>query len=255
MIDIHCHLLPGIDDGSKGLGTSLDLAEAAVSDGITHAILTPHHMNGQYLNHAQDVLSEATRFQQTLDDANINLKVYPAQEVRITGDLVNALDQGDLLSLDGQGQYMLIEFPSREVPLFTFDMLFNLKQRGVVPIIAHPERNEAMMDDPSLLYRMVSEGAFAQVTASSYVGTFGKKVRRFSEDIIEHGLAHVLASDAHYLPGRSYEMRAAFDKLNSEHGSELADLFEENAKAIINGTPVHSLRTTPIKKRRFLDPY
>jgi len=116
MIDVHCHMLPGIDDGSKDLMTSLDLAQAAVADGITHALMTPHHMNGRYTNHAADVIRMTDEFQGELDRNNIPLTIYPCQEVRINGQLLDAIDHGDILTCDASGHYVLIEFPSDDVP-------------------------------------------------------------------------------------------------------------------------------------------
>ncbi|MBJ7673427.1 tyrosine-protein phosphatase [Weissella confusa] len=255
MIDIHSHLLPGIDDGSDSLDISLQMARDAVADGVTHALMTPHHMNGRYVNHASDVINLTADFQTELNNANIPLTVFPSQEVRINGGLLSALDDGDILTTDEQGTYILIEFPSDDVPAFTMDMLFQIQQRGLVPIIVHPERNTRLMEEPQLLYDMVSRGAYAQVTASSYVGTFGKAVTAFSEDIIANGLAHLFASDAHYIPGRKYEMTAAFDKLKAAYGSDSAKQFDDNAKALVNGERLSRQHQTPIKKKRFFSAY
>ncbi|TGE63772.1 tyrosine protein phosphatase [Weissella confusa] len=255
MIDIHTHLLPGIDDGSESLDVSLQMARDAVADGVTHALMTPHHMNGSYVNHASDVIKLTADFQTELNNANIPLTVFPSQEVRINGGLLSALDDGDILTTDEQGTYILIEFPSDDVPAFTMDMLFQIQQRGLVPIIVHPERNTRLMKEPQLLYDMVSRGAYAQVTASSYVGTFGKAVTAFSEDIIANGLAHLFASDAHHIPGRKYKMTAAFDKLKVAYGSDSAKQFDDNAKALVNGERLSRQHQTPIKKKRFFSAY
>ncbi|WP_134644342.1 tyrosine-protein phosphatase [Weissella cibaria] len=255
MIDIHSHLLPGIDDGSESLDVSLQMACDAVADGVTHALMTPHHMNGRYVNHASDVIKLTADFQTELNNANIPLTVFPSQEVRINGGLLSALDDGDILTTDEQGTYILIELPSNDVPAFTMDMLFQIQQRGLVPIIVHPERNTRLMKEPQLLYDMVSRGAYAQLTASSYVGTFGKAVTAFSEDIIANGLAHLFASDAHHIPGRKYEMTAAFDKLKATYGSDLAKQFDDNAKALVNGERLSRRHQTPIKKKRFFSAY
>lgn len=255
MIDIHSHLLPGIDDGSENLNVSLQMARDAVADGVTHALMTPHHMNGRYVNHASDVIKLTADFQTELNNANIPLTVFPSQEVRINGDLLSALDDGDILTTDEQGTYILIEFPSDDVPAFTMDMLFQIQQRGLVPIIVHPERNMRLMKEPQLLNDMVSRGAYAQVTASSYVGTFGKAVTAFSEDIIANGLAHLFASDAHHIPGRKYNMRAAFDKLTKQYGQSMVNEFDNNARALVNGEPLVRWHETPIKKKVFFSAY
>ena len=255
MIDIHSHLLPGIDDGSESLEISLQMARDAVADGVTHALMTPHHMNGRYVNHASDVIKLTADFQTELNNANIPLTVFPSQEVRINGGLLSALDDGDILTTDEQGTYILIEFPSDDVPAFTMDMLFQIQQRGLVPIIVHPERNTRLMKEPQLLNDMVSRGAYAQVTASSYVGTFGKAVTAFSEDIIANGLAHLFASDAHHIPGRKYNMRAAFDKLTKQYGQSMVNEFDNNARALVNGEPLVRWHETPIKKMIFFSAY
>lgn len=255
MIDIHSHLLPGIDDGSENLNVSLQMARDAVADGVTHALMTPHHMNGRYINHASDVIKLTVDFQTELNNANIPLTVFPSQEVRINGGLLSALDDGDILTTDEQGTYILIEFPSDDVPAFTMDMLFQIQQRGLVPIIVHPERNTRLMKEPQLLNDMVSRGAYAQVTASSYVGTFGKAVTAFSEDIIANGLAHLFASDAHHIPGRKYNMRAAFDKLTKQYGQSMVNEFDNNARALVNGEPLVRWHETPIKKKVFFSAY
>lgn len=255
MIDIHSHLLPGIDDGSENLNVSLQMARDAVADGVTHALMTPHHMNGRYVNHASDVVKLTADFQTELNNANIPLTVFPSQEVRINGGLLSALDDDDILTTDEQGTYILIEFPSDDVPAFTMDMLFQIQQRGLVTIIVHPERNTRLMKEPQLLNDMVSRGAYTQVTASSYVGTFGKAVTAFSEDIIANGLAHLFASDAHHIPGRKYNMRAAFDKLTKQYGKSMVNEFDNNARALVNGEPLVRWHKTPIKKKVFFSAY
>ncbi|RRG18152.1 tyrosine protein phosphatase [Weissella viridescens] len=255
MIDIHCHLLPGLDDGSDSLDHSLELAQAAVADGITHALMTPHHMNGRYVNHAPEVAQATADFQDALDAAQIPLVVFASQEVRINGELLTALDAGDILTTDPFGTYMLLEFPSEEVPAYSEKMIFDIQQRGIIPIIVHPERNQGFMDKPEQLYEFINRGALAQVTASSYVGVFGKKVQAFAQDIIDNGLAQFLASDAHYMENRDYVMGDAFAQLVREKGQKTADLFDKNAKAAINGDPIQRLVPQPIKKKRFFAKY
>ncbi len=234
---------------------SLELARAAVADGITHALMTPHHMNGRYMNHAQDVINRTDAFQEELTKAGIPLTVFPCQEVHISGDLLSAIDNADILTTDENGTYILIEFPHDDIPTYATDMLFQVMQRGITPVIVHPERNEKFMAHPELLYDFINRGCYSQVTASSYVGTFGKSVQAFADDIINNGLAHVFASDAHHLKNRDYEMSAAFRRLTKEHGAEYADTFENNAKALVNGDPVQRFRQTPIKKKRFFAKY
>ncbi|MCJ2385362.1 tyrosine protein phosphatase [Lactiplantibacillus plantarum] len=252
MIDLHCHLLPGVDDGSANLDVSLRLAQEAVENGVTHALLTPHHMNGVFMNHRSDVVVQTKNFQEQLEQHGIGLTVFPGQEVRINGDLLTALDNNDILFADESGQYLMLEFPDDDVPAYTSDMIYQLQQRGIIPIIVHPERNTKIMNHPNLLFELLEKGCLSQITASSYVGTFGRKVELFSRQLIEAGQGYIFASDAHDLPGRKYVMREALDKLKMEFGNELAEEFEENAKSIINGDVVtpHQLQTVKIRRKK-----
>lgn len=254
MVDLHCHLLPGIDDGSKSMEISLRLAREAVENGVTHALLTPHHMNGRYVNHKQDVIKRTAEFRQQLEKNNIPLTVFPGQEVRINGQLIDALDKDDILFADEDNRYLMLEFPDDDVPHYTNQMIFELQQRGITPIIVHPERNTKIMAHPELLYQLLQKGCLSQITASSYVGTFGKKVEDFSKKLIANGQGYLFASDAHDLPGRKYEMRQAFEKLSQEYDAKLAERYADNARAIINGenVPVNEVRELKKEKRFWL---
>jgi protein-tyrosine phosphatase len=252
MIDLHCHLLPGIDDGSKDMETSLKLAQEAVENGITHALLTPHHMNGVYINHKSDIIRLTEEFQKAITDTGIELTVFPGQEVRINGDLLQALDDDDILFADDGNRYLMLEFPDDDVPTYTNDMIYQLQMRGIVPIIVHPERNTKIIKHPEIISQLLEKGCLSQITASSYVGTFGEKVETFSRQLISTGQAYVFASDTHDLPGRKYEMNEAFKKMKSEFGQGLAEEFKENAKFIINGDIVvpHAVQSTQTVKKR-----
>ncbi|KRL27198.1 tyrosine-phosphatase protein [Limosilactobacillus frumenti DSM 13145] len=250
MVDLHCHLLPGIDDGSKNMGISLQLAREAVENGITHALLTPHHMNGRFVNHKQDVIQLTDQFRQQLASHNIPLTVFPGQEVRINGGLIEALDKDDILFADEGNRYLMLEFPDDDVPHYASQMIFELQQRGITPVIVHPERNTKIIAHPELLYELLQKGCLSQITASSYVGTFGKKVANFSQRLIANGQGYVFASDAHDLPGRKYEMRQAFGKMSQEFGRSLAEQYADNARSIINGEDVLSNDIRPLKKKK-----
>lgn len=251
MIDLHCHLLPGVDDGSKSMDISLKLANDAVRDGIDYALLTPHHMNGVYLNHKKAVIQQTQEFQVELDRHKISLKVFPGQEVRINGDLLTALDQDDILFADESERYLMLEFPDDDVPSYTSNMIYELMRREIIPIIVHPERNTKIMEQPEILYELLSKGCLSQITAGSYVGIFGRKVRRFTQQLIQAGQAYIFASDAHNLPNRKYEMTNAFKRLTCEYGTSYVKKFENNARNIINGDEVAVNDINKLKKHFF----
>lgn len=255
LIDLHCHLLPGVDDGSKDLDMSLGMARVAVQQGISHIVLTPHHMDGTYVNHKSDVLAKTTAFQQALTAAEIPLTVFAGQEVHLTGDLMKALDTDDILFLDANERYLLLELPHSEVPAYTREIIFALQTRGIVPVIAHPERNHGFQTDPDKLYDFMQMGCLTQLTASSYVGVFGDSVEKLTAKIINAGMGITFASDAHNFKGRRFLMADAYAKLADQAGAETAARFKSNAKAIINGDDIAMPEIKKIsavkKKRRF----
>ena len=179
IVDLHCHILPGIDDGSPDLEHSLDLARAAVADGVTHILATPHHLDNNYVNHRTDVIKAVQNFQNELAAEQIALQVFPGQEVHINGDLPQRY--ADLLGADEKKRYMLLEFPHSNVPAYAKRLIFELQKLGTTPIIVHPERNKEIQKDLNILYDFIQHGALAQVTATSYAGGFGDHVADISK--------------------------------------------------------------------------
>lgn len=255
LIDLHCHILPGVDDGAKDLSMALGMAQDAVKQGITNILLTPHHMDGDYTNHKEDVIKKTSAFQRELINAGIPLSVFPGQEVHLTGDLLEALDADDILFMDEAGKYLLLELPHSGVPEYAEDMIFELKARGITPVIAHPERNHGFQKSPDKLYDFVQMGCLTQLTSSSYLGVFGSNVEELTDKIIKSGMGFVFSSDAHNFKGRRFLMNEAFQKLSKHEGKRRAELFNLNAKAIINGDDVTTQGFSKIsslkKKRRF----
>ncbi|WP_125771772.1 tyrosine-protein phosphatase [Companilactobacillus furfuricola] len=255
LIDLHCHILPGVDDGAQDMQMALTLAKAAVDEDISHILVTPHHMDGVYLNHRQDVIEHTAAFQNELAMNQIPLVVFPGQEVHLTGQLPAAIEASDILFMDETDRYLLLELPHSGVPEYTNKMLFDLIAQGITPVLAHPERNAGFQKDPNKLYDLVKMGCLTQITASSYLGVFGSKVQQLTEKIVKADQGYIFASDAHNFEGRRFLMKEAFSKLANEEGQDKAKLFNENAKNIINGDDVVRMNSQKItkvpKKKRF----
>ncbi|WP_342433485.1 CpsB/CapC family capsule biosynthesis tyrosine phosphatase [Neobacillus sp. FSL H8-0543] len=251
MIDIHCHLLPGIDDGAKDLNDSLMMAKQAVSEGI-HTIIATPHLNSQYNNRRRNILEKVSELNQFLKAENVNLTILAGQEPRIYGEILEDYDKDEIQTLNGS-QYVFIEFPSNHVPRYTEKLLFDIQLKGLTPIIVHPERNSELIERPEKLFQLVEKGALTQVTASSLCGYFGKKIKTFSEQLIEANLAHFIASDAHNVTSRSFKMREAFDIIEEKYGNEMVYLFEENAALLVEGKNViKEIPEQVRRKKRFL---
>ena len=155
MIDIHCHILPGIDDGAKSIEDSIQMAKEAVSQGITTIIATPHY-NSKYVNEKPAIIAAAAELSETLSKEQIPLTILPGQETRIYGELLEDYDSGKLLPL-ADTSYFFIELPSGHVPRYTERVLFDVQMKGLVPIIVHPERNQEIIQNPDLLYQLCEQ--------------------------------------------------------------------------------------------------
>nr|WP_321293217.1 CpsB/CapC family capsule biosynthesis tyrosine phosphatase [uncultured Trichococcus sp.] len=250
MIDLHCHLLPDVDDGAQTLEDSLAMAQKAVAEGISHILVTPHHQNGKYLNHKEAVLEATAALQNEFDCRGIGITLYPSQEIRINGDLLKDIENDDILFIDEEHRYLLIEFPTLSIPEYTETLFFKLRQQGITPVIVHPERNQAIIDDPNILLPFIERGALAQLTASSYVGAFGKDIAQLSSRLIEANLVHVIASDAHNVSGRGFHYKKAFSKLEAEFGSGKVQYFNQNAKDLLNGDVIHTEAPVELRTKR-----
>lgn len=239
--DIHCHLLPGIDDGAKCWDDALAMARQAVAEGITTSILTPHQL-GNYTHTRGDTIRQLTvEFQRHLVAQQIPLRVLPGADVRIDGDMLTRLRSGDCLSLADTGKYVLLELP-HELYMPLEPVLDALQRIGMVGILSHPERNEGLLRHPELMTGLVERGCLMQLTADSITGVFGEQPRAFSERMIRAGLIHFVASDAHSPRRRRPRMRAALETVAEWAGSEYAVAVGcTNPAAVAAGRPCPAL--------------
>lgn len=251
MIDLHCHILPHVDDGPTNLIQFFEMAHAAESAGVTHIVATPHHLNGQYENVKADILPICRQYNDYLQQENISITIHPGQELRIHRELLHSLEIGDILTLDNKGKFLLLELPPNEVPEYTQEMIYELLLKGITPIIAHPERNRALIDNNHILFELVSEGALAQLTAGSIIGQFGKKIKVFAEKMIDHHLAHFVASDAHNCHSRGFSLHEAYEEMTTLFGSQQVMYFKKNAEAILIGQTIPRKQPIPMRRKLF----
>jgi protein-tyrosine phosphatase len=251
MIDIHCHILPGIDDGPGTLEDTIALAKSALKEDIHTIIATPHHKNGRYINLKPDIIKKVTELNEILTKENIPLTILPGQEIALHGEILEGYDNGEILTLDGT-QYLFIELPATHVPRYTEEIVYELQLKNIVPIIVHPERNAEIIERPGILYELVEKGCLAQITASSIVGAFGKRVKTFSEQLIDANLIHFIASDAHNLNKRTFRMQQAYSIIKNRYDWDMVYFFKENAELLIQGNNIYKEIPNQVKKRRLL---
>ncbi|MGV3083901.1 tyrosine-protein phosphatase [Enterococcus dispar] len=251
MIDLHCHILPGIDDGAEDLAASIAMAEKAISQGITHILCTPHHNNGKYSNPKSTVVPRVLALQAELDKRNLPLTVLEGQEVRITGELIEDIKNNEILFTDLDDTYILIEFPTMDVPAYTEDIFFQLRGMGKIPIIVHPERNAKFREDSNRLMEYLDMGCLAQLTAPSYVGTFGKSIQKTAKEMVKHNLVQMVASDAHGVNKRNFYLKEAYEAIAKDFGEAKVVAMKQVAKDLLNGDQIVLPNYTAVKKKKF----
>ncbi|OIN07244.1 tyrosine-protein phosphatase [Oceanisphaera psychrotolerans] len=204
LVDIHNHLLPGIDDGAASLGDALALARAAVADGITHCVCTPHMHPGKFDNDRASISAAFGQLKAALTEQAIPLHIAMAAEVRFGLELMAQITNNEIPLL-GQWQgkpVLLLEFPHNEIPFGADKLTQWLFKQGIVPMIAHPERNRGVQESQRKLTPFINQGCLFQVTAGSVTGYFGKPSQQLAEQLLKEGIVTVLASDAHNLQYR-----------------------------------------------------
>ncbi|UTR16175.1 tyrosine protein phosphatase [Salipaludibacillus sp. LMS25] len=251
MIDIHCHILPYLDDGAQSEKDLVSMAQVASEDGITTIVATPHHKNGSYENVKETVLKAVESANNILQKKDIEVLIKPGQECRLYGEIIADFRAGYIQTLN-DSKYLFVEFPSSQVPRFSKQLFYDLQIEGVVPVIVHPERNHVFIKKPDMLYEFVKNGALTQVTAGSVAGKFGKKISKFSFELIESHLTHFIASDAHNTLNRTFNMAEAYDVINRKYGIDYNHYFKENAERLLNDDHIICEQPQRIQKRKIL---
>jgi len=237
VIDLHCHLLPGFDDGPKTLDEALEMARIAVANGITRAHVTPHLHPGRWENDRAKIEAAVQAYRAALTAAGIPLEVGFAAEVRLDYDILPLIEADRvpfLGSLEGF-RVMLLEFPHSHVPVGADKFVAWLLARNIRPMLAHPERNKDLMRDPSKLQPFVDQGCLLQVTADAVVGGFGEQSALRAREFLERGWVTVLASDAHDAVNRPPRIAPGRDAAAKIVG-------EAEALRLTQGTPLQIVR-------------
>jgi protein-tyrosine phosphatase len=238
VIDIHCHLLPGIDDGAGDMNEALAMARAAYDNGIRFSIVTPHIHPGRYENSVQTISSSLARFKIALSKAKIPLKLGMAAEVRLSPEILPMLERDQipfLGVLDGY-RIMLLEFPHSHIPPGADRLVEKLLAMNVRPVIAHPERNKDVIRKYSKIEPFIEMGCFLQLTASAVAGRFGKMSHKRTLQLLGSDAFMMLATDAHNLKGRYPDLREGYETAVEIVG-------RDNARKLVVDNPMSVVRS------------
>jgi protein-tyrosine phosphatase len=245
MIDLHCHLLPGIDDGAPDLRVSLAMARAAVADGIRVTACTPHIYPGLYENERAGIVAAVAELQQVLRQEGIDLTLVAGADTHLAPDLLASLRAGRIPTLN-HSRYLLLEPPHHVAPPRFDEAVFQLLAAGSVPVITHPERLTWIEGNYEMFARLVKAGAWLQVTAGALTGRFGKRPKYWGERLLDDRLVHILATDSHHHERRPPLLAEGRDAAATRLGEEEAmHLVLTRPQGILDDRPVEALPPLP----------
>jgi len=251
MIDIHCHILPGLDDGSTSMEESVQMAEMAIKDGITHVVGTPHS-NNEYKFDTALIRQRKEELQAAVGD---RLKLATGCDFHLSIENLTAIEKDTARFTINQKNYLLVEFADFALPPGIEDTLLRLQMMGLALVITHPERNRLICAQPDRLRKWLHQGCYVQITAQSLTGRWGEGVQKQAEKWVDQEMVHFFASDAHNLTKRPLQLRSAYEMVAERWGPERAQaLFVENPLAAFEGRPLPYEPEQPDPKAKLAQP-
>jgi protein-tyrosine phosphatase len=259
MVDIHCHILPALDDGAKSLEESLQMAEMAIEDGITHVVATPH-ANGEFPFDSDLVRQRRNELQARLGN---RLTLGTGCDFHLSVENLQAIRAFPSKYAINQKRYLLVEFADFAIPPSAQEALHGLQLIGLSPIITHPERNQLIRSQPQRLWGWLRQGCYIQVTAQSLLGKWGESARKQVEGWLDQKIVHFVASDAHNTNQRPLRLKEAYELVAGRWGESTAQsLFRSNPLAAFEGrtlpyepelsAPPERIERTSRRRKRFI---
>ena len=249
MIDIHSHILPGLDDGSQDMKETLEMIRKAEMTGVTAMVATPHcNIPKGRKNYFDEDYKEAVHsVQLAVKQEGLNVEIYPGMEVFATPDLPQLLREGRIMTLNG-GRYLLVEFDFNEDPDFAVSIIEEIRATGVIPVIAHAERYKFVQRNPNIVYHWRTNGYPIQVNKGSFKGSFGGAAMDMAYNLMDCNLVSVVASDAHSQHWRTTDMSGTYERLIDDYSQRYLDMvFRENPGRICRNEPILGLRAKRIE--------
>ena len=241
MIDLHSHILCGLDDGAEILEESIEMCRMSYNDGIRTIVATPHILDGIYPNHRSAILTRLQELRTALVHSALAtrhsaLRILPGADVHFSSNMLHRCEEGEILTVNDQGRYLMVEFEFQAIPYMAEEALFQMLTKGIVPIISHPERNMEIGKNPKRYFEMIRMGCLGQLTAMSLTGGFGSQVMKVAEKLLAHKLIHIIATDAHSVRRRPPVLSSGVKAAEKIVGREEArKLVAEYPAAIIEG--------------------
>lgn len=234
-VDMHCHILPKVDDGADSMETSLRMLDIAYSEGIRTILATPHHHPRRSRAGTEEILAVYEEFSKTVTTMHPDMKLLYGREVYYTVDVMDEIETGKAL-LIGDTRYILVEYSTSVEPAYLVRSVNNIIQLGYIPIVAHVERYACVVDDWELIYELKNMGAVIQVNADSVIGELGRSVKKAIKHMLTEELVDIIGTDAHNSTSRAPHIEKCAKYLKKKFGEEYARmLLADNAETILQG--------------------
>lgn len=251
MIDIHSHILPNIDDGSRSKEITLEMLRIANENGTREIVATPHFCRGYGETSYKDVKKLVEEIQQLADKEGMDIKIYHGQEVYYSEKMIEDYNEG-LIGTINDTRYMLFELPmTSKLDESIFDILYEMQIRGIVLILAHPERYKFIMEKPWLINRFIDEGILFQLNTGSIEGKFGEKVKKTASILLDNGIYNFIGSDAHNIRSRKPGISEGI-KISKDKNKVYKKLFDDSAAKLLNNEEIEFVGKKIREKRSFL---
>lgn len=232
MIDFHCHILPGVDDGSVNIEMTKEMIDNSLNQGVEYLCATPH-----FITEESEITLEA--YKEKLQFVKDNIEIIPGLEIYIDPELPKLYKENRIWGYN-YNKYLLIELPMMEFPIYTEKIFYDLRLMGAIPVLAHPERNLRIMKNPELLINLIEQGNLAQLNAGSLTGQYGTDIKKSAEKLVSRNLIHIVGSDGHNNKRRNTNIKEGLEKIEAIN-PELFNWIKNNQKKILQGEDVEVL--------------
>ncbi|MDP4089621.1 MAG: CpsB/CapC family capsule biosynthesis tyrosine phosphatase [Bacillota bacterium] len=247
MIDFHSHVMPEVDDGSRSMDMTMDMINNSLEQGVEYICVTPHFITSEHEISHEEYLN---RFNSLKSSLGSRINVIQGLEVYINPELPELYKESRIWGYNGK-QYMLIELPMQHYPIYTDKIFYELRLLGVIPVLAHPERNLSIMKNPELLINIIEQGNLAQMNSGSLTGLYGTEVKKFAEKLISMNLIHIVGSDGHNNGKRNTDIKDGLERIKTLN-SYLYKWISGNEMKIVNGIEVEVPDIISNKKKKSL---
>jgi protein-tyrosine phosphatase len=235
VIDFHCHILPGVDDGSVNIEMTKEMIDNSLNQGVEYLCATPH-----FITEESEITLEAYKEKLQFVKDNIeNIEIIPGLEIYIDPELPKLYKENRIWGYN-YNKYLLIELPMMEFPIYTEKIFYDLRLMGAIPVLAHPERNLRIMKNPELLINLIEQGNLAQLNAGSLTGQYGTDIKKSAEKLVSRNLIHIVGSDGHNNKRRNTNIKEGLEKIEAIN-PELFNWIKNNQKKILQGEDVEVL--------------